>query len=112
MISKGLSREWSWAQSMHILFFLLTFYILYCAHVYDTANILATGVRKYPAPIGWVAAMPVEDRADAGSFWSGYTKEQPHLKRPRRVDETIGNQAGEFVTNWFSSTSFLARSNE
>jgi len=57
-------------------------------------NIHATGVRKYPDPIGWVAAMPVEDRADVGSFWSGYTKEQPHLKRPRRLDETIGNQAG------------------
>ena len=39
--------------------------------------------------------MPVEDRADVGSFWSGYTKEKPDLKRPRRVDETIGNQAGE-----------------
>ena len=62
------------------------------------ANIQATGVRKYPNPIGWVAAMPVEDRADVGSFWSGYTKEQPHLKRPRRLDETIGNQAGELVT--------------
>lgn len=76
------------------------FYIfcIYCACVYSyntTANILATGVRKYPAPIGWVAAMPVEDRADVGSFWSGYTKEQPQLKRPRRIDETIGNQAGE-----------------
>ena len=40
--------------------------------------------------------MPVEDRADVGSFWSGYVKDEPKLKRPRRVDETIGNQAGEF----------------
>eukprot|EP00984_Skeletonema_dohrnii_P010287 scaffold3999_cov138-Skeletonema_dohrnii-CCMP3373.AAC.22 len=61
------------------------------------ANIQATGVRKYPNPIGWVAAMPVEDKADVGSFWSGYTKEQPNLKRPRRVDETIGNQAGKLT---------------
>ena len=35
--------------------------------------------------------MPVEDRADVGSFWSGYTKEGPDLKRPRQ----LGNQAGE-----------------
>lgn len=62
------------------------------------ANIHATGVRKYPDPIGWVAAMPVEDRADVGSFWSGYTKDNPNLKRPRRVDETIGNQAGKSET--------------
>ena len=41
--------------------------------------------------------MPVEDRADVGSFWSGYTKEGPDLKRPRRVDETIGNQAGKLA---------------
>jgi len=41
--------------------------------------------------------MPVEDKADVGSFWSGYTKEQPNLKRPRRVDETIGNQAGKLA---------------
>jgi len=61
-------------------------------------NIQATGVRKYPNPIGWVAVMPVEDKADVGSFWSGYTKEQPNLKRPRRVDETIGNQAGFMAT--------------
>jgi len=61
-------------------------------------NIHATGVRKYPDPIGWVAAMPVEDRADVGSFWSGYKKEEPNLKRPRRVDETIGNQAGFMAT--------------
>ncbi len=43
--------------------------------------------------------MPVEDRADVGSFWSGYTKEGPDLKRPRRVDETIGNQAGKLVVS-------------
>jgi hypothetical protein len=41
--------------------------------------------------------MPVEDRADVGSFWSGYDKDEPNLKRPRRVDETIGNQAGELA---------------
>ena len=58
------------------------------------ANIHGTGVRKYPDPIGWVAAMPVEDRADVGSFWSGYTKEEPNLKRPRQ----LGNQAGKLVT--------------
>ena len=38
--------------------------------------------------------MPVEDRADVGSFWSGYMKEGPDLKRPRQ----LGNQAGELVT--------------
>ena len=38
--------------------------------------------------------MPVEDRADVGSFWSGYTKEEPNLKRPRQ----LGNQAGKLIT--------------
>lgn len=80
-------------------FILSTLAHTFILHSYcTTANIHATGVRKYPDPIGWVAAMPVEDRADVGSFWSGYKKEEPNLKRPRRVDETIGNQAGEFVT--------------
>ncbi|KAL7516195.1 hypothetical protein ACHAWX_001236 [Stephanocyclus meneghinianus] len=63
-------------------------------------NIQATGVRRYPDPIGWVAAMPVEDRADVGSWWSGYPDiyGEADMKRPRRVDETIGNQAGFMAT--------------
>eukprot|EP00804_Cyclotella_cryptica_P013505 CCRYP_017214-RB/>CCRYP_017214-RB protein AED:0.02 eAED:0.02 QI:665/1/1/1/0.66/0.25/4/915/330 len=63
-------------------------------------NIQATGVRRYPDPIGWVAAMPVEDRADVGSWWSGYPDiyGEPNMKRPRRVDETIANQAGFMAT--------------
>ena len=67
---------------------LTSFLLLYAA------NIHGTGVRKYPDPIGWVAAMPVEDRADVGSFWSGYTKEGPDLKRPRQ----LGNQAGKLIS--------------
>ena len=80
------------------MFAILSFFIVIARIALHAANIHATGVRKYPDPIGWVAVMPVEDRADVGSFWSGYSKEEPNLKRPRRVDETIGNQAGELVT--------------
>lgn len=42
----------------------------------------------------------VEDRADVGSWWSGYPDiyGKPDMKRPRRVDETIGNQAGFMAT--------------
>jgi len=63
-------------------------------------NIQATGVRKYPDPIGWVAAMPVEDRSDVGSYWSGYPAVYGanNVKRPRRIDATIGNQAGFMAT--------------
>lgn len=63
-------------------------------------NIQATGVRKFPSPIGWVAAMPVENRADVGSYWSGYpdTYGKLDMKRPRRIDATIGNQAGFMAT--------------
>jgi hypothetical protein len=74
------------------------------------ANIYATGVRKYPDPIGWVAAMPVEDKADVGSFWSGYDKDDPNLKRPRRVDETIGTFPFKFLfltCNWIVNKSHL-----
>lgn len=82
-----------------------------CSSFYSSllcaANIHATGVRKYPNPIGWTAAMPVEDRADVGSFWSGYKKEEPNLKRPRRVDETIGNQAGELYSHIDSAPLFI-----
>lgn len=63
-------------------------------------NIQATGVRRLPDPVGWVAAMPVEDRADVGSYWSGYPDVygEPNMKRPRRIDATIGNQAGFMAT--------------
>lgn len=63
-------------------------------------NIQATGVRKYPHPIGWVAVMPVEDRADVGSYWSGFPNiyGTSDMKRPRRIDATIGNQAGFMAT--------------
>lgn len=63
-------------------------------------NVQATGVRRFPEPIGWAAAMPVEDRSDVGSFWSGYpaTYGEENGKRPRRVDATIGNQAGFMAT--------------
>ena len=42
----------------------------------------------------------VEDKADVGSWWSGYPDiyGKPNMKRPRRVDETIGNQAGFMAT--------------
>lgn len=63
-------------------------------------NIQATGVRRFPEPIGWAAAMPVEDRADVGSYWSGYPAVYGpnNVKRPRRIDATIGNQAGFMAT--------------
>lgn len=63
-------------------------------------NIEATGVRKYPQPIGWVAVLPVEDRSDVGSLWSGYpdTYGQPNMKRPRRIDATLAQQAGFMAT--------------
>ena len=63
-------------------------------------NIQATGVRRYPDPIGWVAAMPVEDRSDVGSYWSGYPTVygKSNVKRPRRVDATLGQQAGFMAT--------------
>ena len=63
-------------------------------------NIQATGVRRYPEPVGWVAAMPVEDRADVGSYWSGYpgVYGKGNVKRPHRIDATIGNQAGFMAT--------------
>jgi hypothetical protein len=62
-------------------------------------NIAAAGVRKYPAPIGWVGAMPVEDRADIGSYWSGEGQVYgPQMSRPRRVDATLGQQAGWMAT--------------
>mmetsp|Transcript_31326 Transcript_31326/g.63058 ORF Transcript_31326/g.63058 Transcript_31326/m.63058 type:complete len:349 (-) Transcript_31326:10-1056(-) len=64
-------------------------------------NIQATGVRKYPPPLGWIAALPVENVADVGSFWSGYPDVYGPLdavKRPRRQDTTIANQAGFMAT--------------
>ena len=69
-------------------------------------NIQATGVRQYPYPIGWVATMPVEDRADVGSYWSGYPDVYGRdMKRPRRIDATLGQQAGFMATRaqivWF-----------
>ncbi len=62
-------------------------------------NIGAAGVRKYPEPIGWVGAMPVEDRADVGSYWSGEGQVyEPNMSRPRRLDATLGQQAGWMAT--------------
>jgi len=62
-------------------------------------NIQASGVRNLPE-IGWVHAMPVEDRADIGSYWSGYPSVfgEKNVKRPRRVDATLGQQAGFMAT--------------
>ena len=63
-------------------------------------NVQATGVREYPHPVGWVAAMPVEDRADVGSYWSGHPDVYgaADMKRPRRLDATLGQQAGFMAT--------------
>mmetsp|Transcript_2511 Transcript_2511/g.3766 ORF Transcript_2511/g.3766 Transcript_2511/m.3766 type:complete len:550 (+) Transcript_2511:20-1669(+) len=63
-------------------------------------DISATGVRHYPGEIGWAAAMPVEDKADVGSYWSGEGNayNDPSFKRPRRVDALLGQQAGWMAT--------------
>jgi len=62
------------------------------------SNISAFGVRKYPGSISWVGAMPVEDRADVGSYWSGFTGLFGNMVRPRRRDATLGQQAGWMAT--------------
>ncbi|KAL7532127.1 hypothetical protein ACHAWF_004016 [Thalassiosira exigua] len=65
-------------------------------------NVQAAGVRNFPAPLGWAASLPVEDRSDVGSFWSGYPSTygagKDAEKRPRRVDATLGQQAGFMAT--------------
>jgi hypothetical protein len=63
-------------------------------------DISAMGVRHYPGGVGWAATMTVEDRADVGSFWSGEGNafNDPSLKRPRRVNSLIGQQAGWMAT--------------
>mmetsp|Transcript_32153 Transcript_32153/g.46839 ORF Transcript_32153/g.46839 Transcript_32153/m.46839 type:complete len:565 (-) Transcript_32153:72-1766(-) len=63
-------------------------------------NIGAAGVRKYPEPLGWMGAMPVQDIADVGSFWSGFGNifGDALKSRPRRVDQTLGQQAGFMAT--------------
>ena len=63
-------------------------------------NVQASGVRKYPEPLGWVATMPVQDISDVGSYWSGYNNvfKDGNPKRPRRVDATLGQQAGFMAT--------------
>ncbi|KAL7534448.1 hypothetical protein ACHAXR_005885 [Thalassiosira sp. AJA248-18] len=63
-------------------------------------DISAMGVRHYPGGIGWAAAMTVEDRADVGSYWSGegHNYNDPDMKRPRRVNSLIGQQAGWMAT--------------
>jgi len=65
-------------------------------------DISAMGVRHYPGDIGWAAAMTVEDRADIGSYWSGEGNvyNDSAMKRPRRVNSLIGQQAG-----WMASRS-------
>ena len=63
-------------------------------------DISAMGVRHYPGDIGWAAAMTVEDRADVGSYWSGrgHNYGDANMKRPRRVNSLIGQQAGWMAT--------------
>mmetsp|Transcript_45 Transcript_45/g.126 ORF Transcript_45/g.126 Transcript_45/m.126 type:complete len:537 (+) Transcript_45:112-1722(+) len=63
-------------------------------------DIRASGVRKYPPPLDWMAAMPLEDSADIGSYWSGHKNifGDNNPKRPRRVDATLGQQAGFMAT--------------
>ena len=63
-------------------------------------DISAMGVRHYPGGIGWAAAMTVEDRSDVGSYWSGegHNYDDPKMKRPRRVDALLGQQAGWMAT--------------
>ena len=63
-------------------------------------DITAMGVRHYPGDIGWAAAMTVEDRADVGSYWSGlgHNYGDPSMKRPRRVNSLLGQQAGWMAT--------------
>jgi len=65
-------------------------------------DVSAMGVRRYPGGVGWAAAMTVEDRADVGSYWSGegHGYGDPAMKRPRRVNSLIGQQAG-----WMASRS-------
>jgi hypothetical protein len=63
-------------------------------------DVTAMGVRHYPGDIGWAAAMTVEDKADVGSYWSGlgHNYGDPGMKRPRRVNSLIGQQAGWMAT--------------
>ena len=62
-------------------------------------NVGAMGVRRYPDPIGWVGALPVQDLADVGSYWSGEGGAySPSFTRPRRRDATLGQQAGWMAT--------------
>ncbi|KAL7545593.1 hypothetical protein ACHAWF_008941 [Thalassiosira exigua] len=63
-------------------------------------DVSAAGVRRYPGEIGWAAAMPVEDRSDVGSYWSGEGHKfgDPKMKRPRRIDSLLGQQAGWMAT--------------
>jgi hypothetical protein len=63
-------------------------------------DVTAMGVRHYPGDIGWAAAMTVEDKADVGSYWSGLGHDygDPGMKRPRRVNSLIGQQAGWMAT--------------
>lgn len=60
-------------------------------------NVGAMGARKYPLPVGWVGALPVQDSADVGSYWSGEGGVLT-MSRPRRVDSTLGQQAGWMAT--------------
>ncbi|KAL9185568.1 hypothetical protein ACHAXT_003345 [Thalassiosira profunda] len=63
-------------------------------------DISAMGVRHYPGGIGWAAALTVEDRADVGSYWSGegHNFGDPNMKRPRRIDSLLAQQAGWMAT--------------
>mmetsp|Transcript_9518 Transcript_9518/g.20577 ORF Transcript_9518/g.20577 Transcript_9518/m.20577 type:complete len:569 (+) Transcript_9518:107-1813(+) len=63
-------------------------------------DITAMGVRRYPGAVGWAAAQPVEDRSDVGSYWSGegHNYDDPSMKRPRRINSLLGQQAGWMAT--------------
>jgi len=61
-------------------------------------NVGAMGVRKYPHPVGWAGALPVQDSADVGSYWSGEGGVLGDMSRPRRLDATLGQQAGWMAT--------------
>jgi hypothetical protein len=63
-------------------------------------NVQATGVCEYPHPLRWVVAMPAEDKAAVGSYWSGHPDVYgtTNMTLPRRLD-TLGQQSG-FMATW------------
>ncbi|KAL7547344.1 hypothetical protein ACHAWF_010659, partial [Thalassiosira exigua] len=63
-------------------------------------DVSAVGVRRYPGEIGWAAAMPVGDRSNVGSYWSGegHNFGDPKMKRSGRMELLFGQQAGWMAT--------------